>query len=287
MQIAPVLSVMMPYVARPADSPAAIATGSAAASSGHAQPAGVPSHALSTAVSPVTSSDSATQVTRASNPAGNEASTATDMPAPHAQATASEQGHRGGDATQQESTQPGSADRASTNDPASAVLTERETQDLKELKSRDREVRQHELAHQAVGGQHAGGTSYTFERGPDGGRYAVAGEVPVDVSAVPGDPQATLEKMRQVRAAALAPAEPSAQDRQVAAKASQAMMAAQLEIAVQRREATDTQAGTPAGAGDSAPGDSPASSRKAAQAYTTMAEPAAQSLAPNSTRVTA
>ncbi|HET8791177.1 MAG TPA: putative metalloprotease CJM1_0395 family protein, partial [Modicisalibacter sp.] len=89
-----------------------------------------------------------------------------------------------------------------------------------------------------VGGQYAGGASYTFERGPDGGRYAVAGEVPIDVGAIPGDPQATIEKMRQVRAAALAPAEPSAQDRAIAAQASQTMMAAQLELALQRRDST-------------------------------------------------
>src|SRR5690606_18669390 len=46
-----------------------------------------------------------------------------------------------------------------------------------ELSQRDREVRSHELAHAAVGGQYAGSPSYSFTRGPDGRRYAVAGEV--------------------------------------------------------------------------------------------------------------
>ena len=53
--------------------------------------------------------------------------------------------------------------------------------------------------------------------GPDGNRYAIGGEVSIDVAPVDGDPEATIAKMEIVKAAALAPAEPSAQDRKVAA----------------------------------------------------------------------
>ena len=102
---------------------------------------------------------------------------------------------------------------------------------LSELKARDREVRAHEAAHQAVGGQYAGAISYVYERGPDGAQYAVGGEVSIDTAPVEGDPQATIEKMRTVRAAALAPAEPSPQDRAVAAQAMQIMLQAQSELA--------------------------------------------------------
>nr|WP_286222886.1 putative metalloprotease CJM1_0395 family protein [Marinobacter sp. LA51] len=109
-------------------------------------------------------------------------------------------------------------------------LSPEELKQLTELKARDREVRAHEAAHQAVGGQYAGAISYTFQRGPDGAQYAVGGEVPIDVSSVPGDPQATIEKMRVVRAAAMAPAEPSGQDRAVAAEAMQVMLKAQSEV---------------------------------------------------------
>ena len=109
-------------------------------------------------------------------------------------------------------------------------LSPEELKQLTELKARDREVRAHEAAHQAVGGQYAGAISYTFQRGPDGAQYAVGGEVPIDVSPVPGDPQATIEKMRVVRAAAMAPAEPSGQDRAVAAEAMQVMLKAQSEV---------------------------------------------------------
>lgn len=113
-------------------------------------------------------------------------------------------------------------------------LSQEELKKLSDLKARDREVRAHEAAHQAAGGQHAGAISFTYERGPDGAQYAVGGEVSIDVSPVQGDPQATIEKMRIVRAAAMAPAEPSGQDRAVAAEAMQVMLRAQIEVAAER-----------------------------------------------------
>lgn len=108
---------------------------------------------------------------------------------------------------------------------------------LRELAARDLEVRTHEQAHASVGGELAGTASYSFTQGPDGARYAVSGEVSIDVSDVPGDPQATIDKMARVRRAALAPAEPSAQDRQVAAMATQKMTEAQADLANQQRDA--------------------------------------------------
>ncbi|WP_420845014.1 putative metalloprotease CJM1_0395 family protein [Marinobacter iranensis] len=107
---------------------------------------------------------------------------------------------------------------------------ESELEQLTELKARDREVRAHEAAHQSVGGQYTGSISYVYQRGPDGAQYAVGGEVSIDTSPVRGDPQATIDKMRVVRAAALAPAEPSSQDRAVAAEAMQLMLQAQVEL---------------------------------------------------------
>lgn len=104
-------------------------------------------------------------------------------------------------------------------------------QEVQELKNRDAEVRTHEQAHAAVGGQYAGSPSYEYERGPDGKSYAVGGEVPIDVSVVPGDPQATIQKMQVVRRAALAPAEPSSADRSIAAEASVKAAEARAELA--------------------------------------------------------
>lgn len=115
-------------------------------------------------------------------------------------------------------------------------LSEEEQEQVRNLKSRDREVRQHERAHAAAGGQHAGSPSYSYETGPDGQRYAVSGEVSIDSSAVAGDPQATIRKMEQVKAAAMAPAEPSGQDKAVAAAADAQRLAAQAELMTQRAE---------------------------------------------------
>jgi hypothetical protein len=99
-------------------------------------------------------------------------------------------------------------------------LTPAEIQLIEDLKHIDTEVRQHEMAHIAAGGKYiTSGANLSYKRGPDGKNYAVAGEVGIDTSPVPGDPQATLQKMRQVKAAALAPASPSAQDLKVASSA--------------------------------------------------------------------
>jgi hypothetical protein len=86
--------------------------------------------------------------------------------------------------------------------------------DIVELQNRDREVRNHEQAHIAAsGGLSRGGASFSYQRGSDGKLYAVGGEVSIDTSPVPDNPQATIQKAQQIRAAALAPADPSAQDR--------------------------------------------------------------------------
>lgn len=120
-------------------------------------------------------------------------------------------------------------------------LTEEEQREVEELKERDREVRRHEQAHKAAAGRYAGGApSFEYEVGPDGRRYAVGGEVSIDVSPVPGDPQATIDKMRQVRSAATAPAEPSNQDRQVAAEAAQLEQQARAELATSKSEEAST-----------------------------------------------
>ncbi|GEK09719.1 catalase [Pseudoalteromonas sp. McH1-7] len=108
---------------------------------------------------------------------------------------------------------------------------EQEEQIVQELKARDREVRLHEQAHARVGGQYAGSPSYEYQRGPDGNNYAIGGQVMIDVAPIEGDPQATIEKMQTVRAAALAPAEPSGADRAIAADATQKLSAAQADLA--------------------------------------------------------
>jgi len=113
---------------------------------------------------------------------------------------------------------------------------------IRQLSQRDHEVRAHEQAHSSVGGQYAGSAQYSYQRGPDGVNYAVGGEVPIDVSAINGNPRATLEKMQVVQRAALAPAEPSSQDRRVAALASQQASQARAEIVSNSRESNSSSA---------------------------------------------
>lgn len=114
-------------------------------------------------------------------------------------------------------------------------LTAEEEKVVAELKARDAEVRAHERAHQAVGGDLAGAATYETQRGPDGREYAIGGEVSINV-APESDPADTIVKMERVKAAALAPAEPSGQDRAVASQADAQRAEAQAELARQQRE---------------------------------------------------
>lgn len=147
------------------------------------------------------------------------------------------------------------------------TLTEQEKAEVRELKKRDAEVRRHEQAHARAGGQHAGAPSYEYETGPDGRQYAVAGSTPIDVSPVAGDLAATIEKMRAVKAAASAPAEPSGQDRAVAARADAELRKAQAELAKQKTEEAANLVQQSAGPGAPSPVPSPASASQAVLAY--------------------
>lgn len=126
--------------------------------------------------------------------------------------------------------------------------TSSEYRQLQELKQRDREVRQHEQAHVAAGGQHVkGAPSYQYQRGPDGRQYATGGEVQIDTSAIPDDPEATIRKMQVVRQAALAPAEPSPQDRAVAAEAGRTEAEARAQQRTEEQDDTSQEFAGPSG----------------------------------------
>ena len=150
---------------------------------------------------------------------------------------------------------------------------------LQQLQSRDREVRAHEAAHVAAGGQHvAGGPSFTYQRGPNGRFYAIGGEVQIDTSPVAGNPQATLDKAEVIQRAALAPAQPSAQDRQVASNAARLASRARLDIAIQQREQqqekVEEKAAKEAGEGESVADVNESSSTGAGYETSSLAEPA-------------
>ncbi len=106
---------------------------------------------------------------------------------------------------------------------------------VQKLKTTDQQVRAHEQAHlNAASGIASSGANFTFALGPDGKRYAIAGEVQIDTSSIPGDPEATIRKAEQIRKAALAPANPSAQDQRVAANTVSMSNQARVELLKQK-----------------------------------------------------
>ena len=122
--------------------------------------------------------------------------------------------------------------------PDGKEFTPEEEKEIEKLKDRDREVRRHEQAHFQAAGNYASPPKYEYQTGPDGKRYAVGGSVEIDMSAVTDDPEATLSKARVIKRAALAPEEPSAQDRKVARQADRMAAEAQKEITEQRMNAS-------------------------------------------------
>ena len=108
---------------------------------------------------------------------------------------------------------------------------------IERLKAIEVKVKAHEAAHKSAGGTMTGPVSYSYTRGPDGKNYITGGEVPITISSGK-TPQETIGRMQQVIQAALAPADPSPQDRAVAAQAA----AQQLEASQQLSAGTATTA---------------------------------------------
>jgi hypothetical protein len=94
-------------------------------------------------------------------------------------------------------------------------LTPREQMLLAELMREDREVRAHEMAHFSMGRPYTSNPEYWFVTGPLGKRFAVAGHVRFDLTAIVGDQEATLKKFETLRRAARAPSVPSQYDLKV------------------------------------------------------------------------
>jgi hypothetical protein len=94
-----------------------------------------------------------------------------------------------------------------------------------------RGVKDHENAHLALlAGVASSPVTYDTVRGPNGETIAVGGRIAVDMSEVPGDPEATLRKARAIISAANAPHDPSAGDMRTAARAYRMASAAEAEI---------------------------------------------------------
>lgn len=115
-------------------------------------------------------------------------------------------------------------------------LTQQEKQEVAELQMTDAQVRAHEQAHKAAaGGLRTSSPNYEYETGPDGEKYAVAGDVNVSYQHSQ-DPEVNLRNAQQLKASALAPADPSAQDRKVAAQADREIAQARQEILEEQKQ---------------------------------------------------
>ena len=102
---------------------------------------------------------------------------------------------------------------------------------LSPLSAIDATVKAHEWSHLLTLGPYAAGPiQYDFVIDAEGNRYAVGGSIAVDLSPVPGDPEATARKARAVLQAAYAPGNPSGADMQVAQKAYMLLRQAEEEL---------------------------------------------------------
>ncbi|MDP3047591.1 MAG: putative metalloprotease CJM1_0395 family protein [Chloroflexota bacterium] len=145
-------------------------------------------------------------------------------------------------------------------DAAASKTSEAEQRELEELREMDRRVRAHEQAHMSAGGGLVrGGPTYQYKTRPDGQRYAVGGEVQLDTSPVTGNPLATKRKAERIRRAALAPADPSPEDRHLAAQAeAMANRASQEQVQAKLGTGPKTDGAPVALSPDAMPQDRPA-----------------------------
>lgn len=147
--------------------------------------------------------------------------------------TGSEDGEEAAELSDEEKTAAAEAEKEA--DPSQ--LSDEEIAEVQTLTLQDLKVRNNEEAHVRVGGQYTSQPKYEFQTGPDNRKYAVSGHVEIDAAAIAGKPEDTIRKLRIVKRAALAPAEPSAEDLKVAAVASNGIQ--QAVGAIRERVAED------------------------------------------------
>lgn len=165
-------------------------------------------------------------------------STVSDAPSPQPVATGFYQITLSDGATLLAAQEAGQKSSAKSDQTNAQGLTPEQQAQVSSLRKRDAEVRRHESAHASAGGPYAGAASFEYQRGPDGRLYAIGGEVKIDVTPA-GSPEATIQKMEVIKRAALAPADPSSQDRAVAAAAEQIKQQAQAEQRDNEAEETE------------------------------------------------
>lgn len=138
--------------------------------------------------------------------------------------------------------QPQDIKQSKTDTQVPEKLSPEQQQEVAQLKARDIEVKAHEHAHiAAAAGLQTSAPSYDYEMGPDGQKYAVGGEVNISFS-TGGDPEEDIANAEIMKAAALAPADPSGQDLAVAKNADKIIQEARQRLAAEqdaKLESTD------------------------------------------------
>lgn len=115
-------------------------------------------------------------------------------------------------------------------------LSPEQQQVVAELKARDAEVRAHEQAHiAAAAGLRTSAPSFDYQEGPDGKKYAIGGEVSISFTKG-GNPEEDIQNAETMKAAALAPVEPSGQDLSVARNADEIIQEARQRLAEQKEQ---------------------------------------------------
>lgn len=102
----------------------------------------------------------------------------------------------------------------------------KDKKEIERLKQRDAHVKQHEQAHVNAGGSNP---QYKYDIGPDGKKYAVSGTTDIEMKKSQ-NPKETIANAEKVKRAALAPSDPSSQDKKIAAKADKMKADAQAEL---------------------------------------------------------
>lgn len=119
--------------------------------------------------------------------------------------------------------------QSNASNPSNATNEMKLAAEIRRLVVVENHVKQHEAAHMAVGGEFAGTASYSYTTGPDGKRYISGGEVSISIPST-DDKKEAIRMLEQVKRAALAPADPSAQDQSTAASASAKQSALRAEL---------------------------------------------------------
>ena len=117
---------------------------------------------------------------------------------------------------------------------------EEDEEEIAELEEQDEEVKTEQSKQLSAVGQYATGVVYEYEVGPDGEIYAVDGHVSVDTSSIEGDPKASIQKARALKAAMMSGSEFSSSEAAVVQEASQMEAEAMAEIAAENSKASES-----------------------------------------------